>query len=151
MFRYVLYELVNIRDQPDPDRCTVEDEAEKNEGQEWSLCGVESAVVGNVRAAGAELRRPGVPAGSVQAADGRAAPARCSDAGAVTELPAAGGNFPHQRPRRGRRAGEAPPQQKEPGWRTNTKPWATGEGHGDADDILHGPSKTPTCSHYSNV
>lgn len=109
-----------------------------HEGEEWGFPGVEGAAGGDVRAAAPQLGRSGVPAGSAERADGRAAQVGRPGAGAGTELRAAGGG-PACGPRRGRRAEEAPPQQKRPG-EADTKP--RGEGHADDDDILHGSCKT---------
>lgn len=93
---------------------------QKHEGEEWSSC-VESVVGRDVCASAPELCRCGVPAGSAQGAGRGGGQVGRTDAGAVTELQAAG-RIPAHRPRRGWTAEGAPSQQKEPGWRAKTKP-----------------------------
>lgn len=61
---------------------------------------MQNAAGGDVCAAAAELRGFGVCAGAAEGADGGAAQVGCADAGAVTELQAAGGR-PLHGPRRG--------------------------------------------------
>lgn len=90
-----------------------------------------------------ELRRFGVPAGKTEGADGGAGEVGCPGPGAVSELRAAGGRPPAIGPGGGCRAPEAPAQQKEPGGETHRRRGR--EGYDDADDILHGSCKTPTC------
>lgn len=112
----------------------------RHAGEEWGFPRVEGAAGGDVRAAAVapELSRYAVPAGSPERADGGAAQVGRPDAGAVTELQAAGGNAAPGACR-GRRAGEPPPQQERPGGSSDTK--SRGEGYDDGDDILHGSCK----------
>lgn len=104
---------------------------------------MESAAGGaGCAAAAPDLCRFGVPAGSAERADGGAGQAGRPDAGAVPELQAAGRDRVHG-PRRGCRAKDLTPQEKEPGRATCTK--SRRGGHDDADDILHGPCESPKC------
>lgn len=91
------------------------------------------AAGGDVHAA-AELSGVDLPAGAAERADRGAAATGGPGEGAGAELQPAGWDKPA-----GRRDEEAPTQQEEPGGSRETG----GEGHADADDLLHGPCKTP--------
>lgn len=115
----------------------------RHEGEERSSPRMEAegATGGWVCAAAPDLDRFAVPAGSPEGADGGAAQVGRPDAGAVTELHAAGGGAAHG-PCRRWRGEESPAQQKRPGASSSSRErrW---EGHDDADDILLGSSKIP--------
>lgn len=138
VFRYVLYVLVNYRAHITP---AAEDQetGHRHAGEEWSFPGVESAGGGDVCAAAPELCRFALPAASPERADRGAAQAGRPDAGAVTELQAAGRSTARG-PCRGWRDEESPAQKKKPGGSSNVK--SRWEGHADAADLLHGSCKT---------
>lgn len=98
-----------------PDHSAVEDQGtgHKHEGQDWSFSLVESASVGDLCVTAPDFSRFVVPAGSTERADSGAAQVGRPDAGAVTELQAAGRD-PAYGPCRSWRAEEAPPHQEKP-------------------------------------